>query len=764
MHLTRLARALLASACLLLALPAFASAAVMVNTVNDEPALVPGTCSTAALKCSLRAAIEVTNEAGIANEILFDHAVFQGELADTIELGSELEPIEAPVTIDAGVCPTAAGVEGPCAGVNPSTFATAFVVRADEVSILGFAVSDAFGGILVEGSEFTAGGNWLGLKLDGLPAGGEESQSGSYGIKVEPKTAKAQIGGTEVVDRNVIGGFTTALLLRGSKENTVQGNYVGVGPDGTTPRPNTRTLVIADSAVSDLATKNTIGAEVGVEGAGTPGCDHGCNVFVSPDSAEATIDLQGETAFEEKPATGPTTIVGNYIGMKASGEVASTAADEGVQVGNAGEVTIGSKNVGGGNLINGGNYAVLSGSPGGPAKKLKVLGNTIGRSRDNSGPSFPPDQGLGIFSEGIATAADAAVIEGNQISAEGTGIENHSTGATIAGNTIYGGSKAIWVRGDTEGTGIGNLIKANVIFDAEQTGIYIQNDLNTVIGNYVSGSGTGIGIESFGVLASSENVIGRDGDKEANTILGSAFAAIENVNLEGSQNEFGANSGSGNGGQFIRLKADSPSTEPVGPNGGIQPPVVSTASKTEASGTADPEAVVRIFAKASSAAGELGAYLGKATADESGAWKLTYLAPVAGGTLVAATQTNTEGGTSEVSATASVPPDPPSGCPAVPSQCPPPPPPAPVDTTKPIVTIKQAPKAKSTATTAKFKFVSNESGSTFQCKLDKKAFAKCKSPKTYKKLKPGKHVFKVKATDAAGNVSAVLTRKFTVLE
>jgi hypothetical protein len=87
-----------------------------------------------------------------------------------------------------------------------------------------------------------------------------------------------------------------------------------------------------------------------------------------------------------------------------------------------------------------------------------------------------------------------------------------------------------------------------------------------------------------------------------------------------------------------------------------------------------------------------------------------------------------------------------------------------VDTTKPIVTIKKAPKAKSTATTAKFKFVSNESGSTFQCKLDKKAFAKCKSPKTYKKLKLGKHVFKVKATDAAGNVSAVLTRKFTVLE
>lgn len=42
--------------------------------------------------------------------------------------------------------------------------------------------------------------------------------------------------------------------------------------------------------------------------------------------------------------------------------------------------------------------------------------------------------------------------------------------------------------------------------------------------------------------------------------------------------------------------------------------------------------------------------------------------------------------------------------------------------------------------------------------------APCQAPKTYKKLKPGKYAFKVKATDAAGNVSTAVTRKFTVLE
>lgn len=55
-------------------------------------------------------------------------------------------------------------------------------------------------------------------------------------------------------------------------------------------------------------------------------------------------------------------------------------------------------------------------------------------------------------------------------------------------------------------------------------------------------------------------------------------------------------------------------------------------------------------------------------------------------------------------------------------------------------------------------------GSTFQCKLDRKPFKKCSSPKTYKKVKPGKHVFRVRAIDKAGNVDPTpAKRKFTVL-
>jgi hypothetical protein len=61
--------------------------------------------------------------------------------------------------------------------------------------------------------------------------------------------------------------------------------------------------------------------------------------------------------------------------------------------------------------------------------------------------------------------------------------------------------------------------------------------------------------------------------------------------------------------------------------------------------------------------------------------------------------------------------------------------------------------------TATFRFASSEPGSKFLCKLDRKSFKRCTSPKTYKKLAPGKHVFRVKARDRAGNVDRTPTVK-----
>jgi hypothetical protein len=75
------------------------------------------------------------------------------------------------------------------------------------------------------------------------------------------------------------------------------------------------------------------------------------------------------------------------------------------------------------------------------------------------------------------------------------------------------------------------------------------------------------------------------------------------------------------------------------------------------------------------------------------------------------------------------------------------------DDTAPDTTLPKA-RINQTERKATFNFASAEPGSGFLCKLDRKKFKPCTSPKTYKRLTPGKHVFRVKARDAAGNVDA----------
>lgn len=73
------------------------------------------------------------------------------------------------------------------------------------------------------------------------------------------------------------------------------------------------------------------------------------------------------------------------------------------------------------------------------------------------------------------------------------------------------------------------------------------------------------------------------------------------------------------------------------------------------------------------------------------------------------------------------------------------------DTDPPETTITKSPPNKTKKEAAKFKFRSDEPGSSFECKLDKKPFKPCTSPRSYRRLDEEKHRFSVRATDAAGN-------------
>jgi len=95
--------------------------------------------------------------------------------------------------------------------------------------------------------------------------------------------------------------------------------------------------------------------------------------------------------------------------------------------------------------------------------------------------------------------------------------------------------------------------------------------------------------------------------------------------------------------------------------------------------------------------------------------------------------------------------------------------PDPADRLAPQTKIDKAPRARSSKTTVAFEFSANEAA-RFECKLEGKKvkkgldeFSSCSSPRKYKKLKPGKYTFAVRATDTAGNVDGTpASQKFVV--
>jgi hypothetical protein len=85
------------------------------------------------------------------------------------------------------------------------------------------------------------------------------------------------------------------------------------------------------------------------------------------------------------------------------------------------------------------------------------------------------------------------------------------------------------------------------------------------------------------------------------------------------------------------------------------------------------------------------------------------------------------------------------------------------ETDPPQAAITSGPSQGSTTndSTPSFSFTSDEPGSTFVCRLDGGSFTSCSPPRTLAPLSEGTHTFSVKAIDAPGNESPVVSRTFT---
>lgn len=758
--------ALVALACALVVPPVAGAELFTVDSTADDVDVTPdGICATAGGECTLRAAIqESNNPAGeFGDEIVFDETVFDGgqALNSTIALGGPLPAIVDSGRIKGRVCPTAAGVPGPCVGIEgPGPTEPALIVSGtEEVEIEGLSVSGAQTGIVVEGSEaFKVLGSWFGVRLDGSADGN------ATGVFLDPGSHRGRIGGEGTGARNVFAHNTgEGLDILGADNVRILGNYLGVKPDGATPAANGKDIEVTSTSAGGFeATGTAIGTRVNAAGTATPECDRGCNVISG--AASSGIDLQGDGGPEAPAAI--TTIAGNYIGLNASGSAAVPNAASAILVGKAAQTVVGGPKAGEANRINGGGSAVLAGPA---AADLVVRGNLIGVDAGGTKALAPPDEGIVVNSDGLPSAGVEAAIVDNQIGMEGgIAISQKGLGARIVGNEVFGADTGIKTFGSTQKKW-GNLIEGNLIEAASDNGILVENGLNEILANEVLDAGEA-GIRLRGTLAFdvTENLVGGDVAMDENVIVGSGGAAIEVFNHKSTENEVARNRGIDNEGLFIDLVATAAGV--VGPSNGIEPPGIVTQSQTGVSGSAVAGAKVRVFLKQVGAPGELDSLLGEATADAGGEWELVYDSPIPVGTIVAATQTNALGGTSELAiattlggtesagGSAAGGDDAFGGAGAVDAG-------NSARGARPRTKIVKAPRKRSRSRTARFEFEASERGSRFLCKLDDKPFDLCRSPKSYKSLTPGKHVFMVRAIDSDGRVdSTPAKKKFTVLD
>jgi CSLREA domain-containing protein len=377
--------------------------------------------------CSLRDAITAVDAepAGSGPDtIQFD---IPGSTVQTLEPATPLPAITHPVVIDGTSQPGYAGtpliqIDG--AGCGPSC--DGLDVEGGQSTIRGLAVTGFSGtGIRIGGS----GGNvvaqsWVGVSAS---SGGFDG-NGVAGIAIID-SPNNQIGGPTAQDRVIAAGNGrgslngTEVLISGASStgNVVEGNWIGVGSDGTTPS-NGRDGVLVNNGAAD----NTIG---GSESLG--------NLIFGEAAEGVYVTLAGSG----------NVISGNTIGANSTGGTGGYQGSIGITVQSSPGTTIGDSAAPGsqadtdnGNEIVGqtGFAGIFVNSSG-----TTIAGNVIGTDRTGT-------LGLGnAVGIDIGSGSPDVVGPGNTIADNsGTGVNVNGDGTQITGNAIDGNGNGIVTDGN----------------------------------------------------------------------------------------------------------------------------------------------------------------------------------------------------------------------------------------------------------------------------------------------------------------------------
>jgi CSLREA domain-containing protein len=274
---------------------------LVVNSINDAD---DGTCNVT--HCSLREAVNRANTNG--NPEVRDNITFGigGSGIKTIALASDLTVTQA-VSIDGTTQPGAT-----CTDVSRNLLIRIIPLGGQMISFEDVASP----GVLLRGLSV---GGFSDIALAFL--GGADHRIECNHIGVEPSGNVALpndrglllfdspgtvIGGTSASKRNIFGGHTSAALpVSGSA--TIQGNYFGLGLDGTTLLPNVTGISASDSA--DLLIGGTTPEAANVFG------EHlALAILVAPVIQNANVLIQGNIIGYRPDGT--TELTGNISGIR----------------------------------------------------------------------------------------------------------------------------------------------------------------------------------------------------------------------------------------------------------------------------------------------------------------------------------------------------------------------------------------------------------------------------------------------------------------
>ncbi|MFZ6021488.1 MAG: hypothetical protein ACOYXO_17975, partial [Chloroflexota bacterium] len=275
-----------------------------------------------------------------------------------------------------------------------------------------------------------------------------------------------------VINGFVGGGFAGGIRLQTGGNNWLYGNYIGTDFAGATRVANQRGVWI-DGGSSN----NRIGTNA-----------DGVNDAAERNVISANID---QNIWIYQPATTGNKIMGNYIGLNASGTAAvgtnnQTVATSGILVQESSYTVIGTDGDGQGdalegNLIGGNIYNVyLTGTSPNRSHHNRVSGNLIGT--DLSGTAS-----VGIQVEGVRVY----VTEDNVVGTNGDGVSDALEGNLISGNSDWGilvqqtGALNNVIAGNKIGTDItGMLAIPNGLGGSPRGGIYLGGYGNLVGSNF----------------------------------------------------------------------------------------------------------------------------------------------------------------------------------------------------------------------------------------------------------------------------------------